>query len=126
MPKVRERRIEDIMQDSTYAMKALTDTLNRHLAAFEALVHLAVTQPEKVAVSDLKELFNGYLTSADTDRTKQRMVTTLERLLEPYGKKRITDVEAKDRSEVFRRGNMLVEAYAAGGIEAAERVDFGT
>ena len=73
---------------------------------------------------DIRGLFGPYLAGASDKATKKRLIETTKPLLEHFGVDKITEVAEEQRAEALKYGQMLVDAFEEGGIDAAEDVTF--
>ena len=82
------------------------------------------TKPKAPTAEDIRGLFGPYLAGASDKATKKRLIETTKPLLEHFGVDKITEVDEDQRKEVLEYGQMLVDAFEEGGIDAAEEVTF--
>lgn len=84
----------------------------------------APAKPKALTAEDVRSLFGPYLAGAADKATKKRLIETTKPLLEHFGVDKITEVDAEQREEALKLGQMLVDAFEEGGIDAAEIVQF--
>lgn len=82
------------------------------------------TKPKAPTAEDIRGLFGPYLAGASDKATKKRLIETTKPLLEHFGVDKITEVDEEQRKEALEYGQMLVDAFEEGGIDAAEEVTF--
>jgi hypothetical protein len=82
------------------------------------------TKPKAPTAEDIRGLFGPYLAGASDKATKKRLIETTKPLLEHFGVDKITEVDEDQRKEALEYGQMLVDAFEEGGIDAAEEVTF--
>lgn len=73
---------------------------------------------------DLLGVFGPYLAGASDLPTKKALIETIKPLLEYFGVERISQVDESQRAEAIGYGKQLTEAFADGGLEAAQGVKF--
>lgn len=81
-------------------------------------------KPKAPTAEDIRGLFGPYLAGATDKATKKRLIETTKPLLEHFGVDKITEVDEEQRKEALEYGQMLVDAFEEGGIDAAEEVTF--
>lgn len=81
-------------------------------------------KPKAPTAEDIRALFGPYLAGASDKATKKRLIETTKPLLEHFGVDKITEVDEEQRKEALEYGQMLVDAFEEGGIDAAEEVTF--
>lgn len=81
-------------------------------------------KPKAPTAEDIRGLFGPYLAGATDKATKKRLIETTKPLLEHFGCDKITEVDEEQRQEALNYGQMLVDAFEEGGIDAAEEVTF--
>lgn len=81
-------------------------------------------KPKAPTAEDIRGLFGPYLAGASDKATKKRLIETTKPLLEHFGVDKITEVDEDQRKEALEYGQMLVDAFEEGGIDAAEEVTF--
>lgn len=84
----------------------------------------ASAKPKAPTAEDIRGLFGPYLAGASDKATKKRLIETTKPLLEHFGVDKITEVPEEQRAEALKYGQMLVDAFEEGGIDAAEDVTF--
>lgn len=82
------------------------------------------TKPKAPTEDDLKKLFGPYLTGATDKAEKARLNDTIRPILDEFGAAKITEIAEEHRAKAMEYGQMLVDAYNDGGIDAAEEVRF--
>ena len=81
-------------------------------------------KPKGPTEDDLRKCFGPYLGGATDKAEKARLNATIKPILEHFGAAKITEIAADDWAAAIAYGNVLVEAFADGGIDAAEEVTF--
>ena len=81
-------------------------------------------KPKALTAEDVRGLFGPYLAGASDKATKKRLIETTKPLLEHFGVDKITEIGEDQRAEALKYGQMLVDAFEEGGIDAAEEVTF--
>jgi len=81
-------------------------------------------KPKGPTEDDLRKCFGPYLGGATDKAEKARLNATIKPILEHFGAAKITEIAADDWAAAIAYGNVLAEAFADGGIDAAEEVTF--
>ena len=82
----------------------------------------AAKTPGEITADMFRNRFVAYLAAEKDERGKQRLVDTVKPLLAEFGVTKIPDMSAEDRGRALKLLFILQDAYASGGLEAAEAV----